>query len=79
MGALIDLTGQRFGRLVVLNRETPRGTNASWRCKCDCGNEVVVFRQNLRMGNTKSCGCLSREIKSSTMRSMWAKWKECQQ
>ena len=58
----IDLTGQRFGRLVVI-REYGRskGGFVLWLCKCDCGNELVVRSVNLRSGNTQSCGCLQRE------------------
>lgn len=58
MGKLIDLTGQRFGRLTVLRQE---GTNhhrqALWLCECDCGKEIRVAGYNLRTGNTSSCGC----------------------
>lgn len=59
MGSPIDITGQRFGRLVAIEvaQEKPR----KWRCKCDCGNEAVVLTRDLRNGNTKSCGCLRRE------------------
>lgn len=59
---LKDLTGQRFGRLVVIRREgsTPQRL-ATWRCLCDCGSECVVSRTCLIRGNTKSCGCLNSE------------------
>lgn len=51
---LIDIKGQKFGRLLVLEKSpTPR----MWRCVCDCGNEVLVTGPNLRQ-HTKSCGCL---------------------
>lgn len=52
----IDLTGKRFGRLVVQRRH---GTNhdATWECLCDCGNRHVVNGNHLRRGATKSCGC----------------------
>ena len=56
----IDLTGQRFGRLLVLY-ECGRAKNGDvlWKCRCDCGNECVVDGCNLRRGNhTSSCGCL---------------------
>ena len=64
----IDLTGQPFGRLIVI-REYGRDKhgNVLWLCRClgkngdDCGKEVVVTTNNLRRGHTKSCGCLSRE------------------
>lgn len=68
MGKLIDLTGQRFGRLTVVKKVNPddvwyigSDTSALWLCKCDCGNEVVVLSRCLRRGNTKSCGCYRRE------------------
>ncbi len=62
MPKLVDLTGQRFGRLVVLNREKNRKSNATWLCKCDCGNQKIVVGDYLRTGRTKSCGCLDKEI-----------------
>lgn len=66
MSKLIDLTGRRFGRLTVMERYgrhevSPGVTYATWLCKCDCGQEVVVIGQNLRQGATKSCGCLRKE------------------
>ncbi len=61
MPKLVDLTGQRFGRLVVLNREKNRKSNATWLCKCDCGNQKIVVGDYLRTGRTKSCGCLDKE------------------
>lgn len=63
-----DLTGQRFGRLLVLNREgSDRNKNALWRCRCDCGTEKVVCGRDLKNGDTKSCGCLHRESVKQTM------------
>ena len=63
MSALKDLTGQRFGRLVVLRRDqNDRNGKATWRCQCDCGKEVVVVGANLRTGDTKSCGCMHYEF-----------------
>ena len=56
------LTGQRFGRLTVLEEEPqrdPRG-RVKWVCRCDCGSIVSVAGADLRSGNTKSCGCLRR-------------------
>jgi len=58
---LIDMTGQRFGRLFVVERDLSVRKNAMWKCICDCGNETVVSGINLRSGNTKSCGCLKLE------------------
>lgn len=60
MGTLIDLTGQRFGHLTVVERVgSDKWGVAIWRCKCDCGAEVVVSGGKLRRGHTKSCGCSS--------------------
>lgn len=66
MPKLIDLTGERFGRLVVLERlenyVSENGSSATmWKCKCDCGNIVNVRSSNLRNGHTRSCGCLFDE------------------
>lgn len=57
----IDLTGQRFGRLVVIRECGRKNGHVAWLCRCDCGVEVVVQSCDLRSGRTKSCGCLSRE------------------
>lgn len=63
MGKRIDLTGQRFGRLVVVRYVgRSRGKKNLWLCKCDCGNEKIVAVDKLHSGNTKSCGCLQREV-----------------
>lgn len=65
MPKLIDLTGQRFGRLTVLYRDTQKiGGKAYWICQCDCGKIISTMGVNLRKGVTKSCGCLSKEITS---------------
>ena len=58
MSGFIDLTGQRFGRLVVIKRSENIGRYTAWLCECDCGKEVVVKATYLRSGGTKSCGCL---------------------
>ena len=61
-----DLTGQRFGQLVVLYREPHNNpcNKVVWRCKCDCGAETTVIGSRLNTGKTKSCGCL---IKKTTI------------
>lgn len=54
----IDLTGQRFGRLVVVERAGSNAHGAAmWRCVCDCGGEARVRGDGLRSGRTRSCGC----------------------
>ena len=67
MTKLIDLAGRRFERLVVLSRTTHRG-GARWRCRCDCGNEVVVRSTQLRLRGTRSCGCFTREVNADRHR-----------
>ena len=58
----IDLTGKRFGRLVVLSRqENTKSGKAKWLCKCDCGNTTIVTSDSLKSGHTSSCDCLRRE------------------
>jgi len=62
MGRFIDLAGQRFGRLVVVEPTGERkGGHVVWRCLCKCGNEHFVAVDSLRGGFTKSCGCLQKE------------------
>lgn len=61
-----DIAGLRFGRLTVAEfagtvKTSSGGASARWRCVCDCGGDAVVCGSMLRSGNTKSCGCLSRE------------------
>jgi len=57
---LIDMTGQRFDRLLVLSRASNRADdrNTYWLCECDCGKQTIVSRASLRTKNTRSCGCL---------------------
>ena len=68
MGKFIDETGNRYNRLTVVERApTPKGKYGGWwKCKCDCGNEIVVFGTLLRNNNTKSCGCLQKDFAKST-------------
>lgn len=57
----LDLTGQRFGKLVVLEHAGSSQGGVLWRCRCDCGAEIVENRHHLTAGNRKSCGCAQRE------------------
>lgn len=59
---LEDLTGERFGRLVVQRLAGLQRTR--WQCVCDCGQVVVVLAAKLKSGKTHSCGCFRREIAS---------------
>lgn len=62
MGKMINLEGQKFGRLTVLseNGRTSKGA-VIWLCECECGRMINVRGDNLRSGDVKSCGCLRRE------------------
>ncbi|MFZ5669141.1 MAG: hypothetical protein ACOY4K_06580 [Pseudomonadota bacterium] len=64
---LIDITGQRFGRLLVVAKaRSPSPSGGSlWLCRCDCGTEKLLNSSNLRNGTTRSCGCLLTETASA--------------
>ena len=63
MPRALDLTGQTFGRLTVIERKgSDKQRNALWECLCTCGNTTVVAAIELRRGHTKSCGCLKIEM-----------------
>lgn len=51
-----DLTGQRFGRLIVVRKGENKGKYTTWVCKCDCGNVKCIRTDSLRSGVTVSCG-----------------------
>lgn len=58
---LDDLTGRRYGRLVVIERSENKGEKTCWVCKCDCGNMLLVMSNSLKSGHTSSCGCFQKE------------------
>lgn len=60
---IVDLTGERYGKLVVLELDHVEKSKRYWKCQCECGNTTVVREGNLRHGITKSCGCLKKETK----------------
>lgn len=61
----VDLTGERFGRLLVVERTGSRNGNALYKCVCDCGEVSYVKSNNLFSGTSKSCGCLERELRKA--------------
>lgn len=61
MGKLKDLTGQKFGKLTVIERAENQGKYTCWLCKCECGTLITVRSTNLLTGNTKSCGCYKKD------------------
>ena len=66
MSGCKNLTGQRFGRLTVIERKGSKRINnsyhANWLCKCDCGNYIETTTYYLKSGSTRSCGCLAKEL-----------------
>ena len=56
----LDLTGQRFGRLTVIAPAENVGRRTAWRCRCDCGGELVAKTVHLRAGKVTSCGCAKK-------------------
>jgi len=63
MGKARDLIGKKFGKLIVIEREGSNNYNAAcWKCKCDCGNEIITQTGSLTTGNTQSCGCSYKEL-----------------
>lgn len=64
MGNFIDITGQRFSRLVVLERGPNEHEHTLWKCRCDCGALCYRRGDRLRAGTVKSCGCLYRETRN---------------
>ncbi|MGR6957258.1 hypothetical protein ACU63S_21585 [Klebsiella aerogenes] len=73
---LKDITGQRFGKLLVLHSvtdETRKFNKTRWLCKCDCGNEVLKHGSHLRANkdNVQSCGC-SKKIRSGSLSNLYS-------
>lgn len=69
---MIDITGQKFGRLYVIERDKikkGRRTGAFWKCRCDCGNIVTVYGYDIRQGSVRSCGCLHHDQLVNRLRS----------
>lgn len=62
-----DLTGQRFGRLVVVGLHPTETRKTYWVCQCDCGNMKIVRSDSLQCGAIRSCGCLKKEQDSKNL------------
>lgn len=69
MSKINDLTNQRFGKLLVIERapkpQNSKSTSVFWKCKCDCGNEKIISGNVLTQGKAKSCGCYNKEFHSN--------------
>ncbi len=65
-----DMTGMKFGRLSVIEEAgRDKFGNTTWKCRCDCGNIVVLVGYQIRSGHTQSCGCLHIESTSKLNKS----------
>ena len=63
-----DLSGQKFNRLTVLYPKGVKNGHMTFLCECECGNTIVTDGYKLKSGNTKSCGCLRREVTGARAR-----------
>lgn len=64
MAKYVDLTGRRFGRLVVLQRvENAKNGSSQWLCECDCGKKRIHTAGVLNYGSVQSCGCYGKEVR----------------
>lgn len=76
MGKFQDLTGQRFGRLTVIERTRNIGKYTAWLCRCDCGNKKIIKSKSLKDNSTKSCGCLQKEVARKYMSEKMRKYPD---
>lgn len=77
----IDLSGLRFGRLVAVEKLEDDSVerydkSVPWKCKCDCGNEIIVSCSKLRAGYRKSCGCASVSKKRNVYECVYGKLQD---
>jgi len=59
---LIDITGNKYGRLTVIERAPNKKKKPMWNCLCECGNKITARSDQLKCGDTKSCGCFRKEV-----------------
>lgn len=60
MSKFQDLSGKRFGKLIIIERAPNIGKWTAWLCKCDCGNYIVAKSANLKRNAVLSCGCMNK-------------------
>ena len=73
----IDLTGKRFGLLLVLKKASKTEREISWKCKCDCGKVKTHKGGDLKSGRTTSCGCkrITQNGWSKKGHPLWDRWQ----
>lgn len=71
MAQKINLVGKKFGRLTVIEeaKKHTKSSAAHWLCECECGNRKIVLSHNLRDGQVRSCGCITKERLSELSKS----------
>lgn len=69
----LNLIGQKFFKLLVLEEVSSINNRTAWKCLCDCGIIKIVKTDNLRDGSTKSCGCWNDEQRSKRAENMYSK------
>ena len=62
---VIDITGNRYGKLVAVRFSHSHNSNAHWVFICDCGTETIVAAHSVKRGDTQSCGCHRREVSAN--------------
>ena len=67
---ILDLVGERYGKLTVIERVIDETKRSKWLCQCDCGNKKVIRNDALRakVKPTRSCGCISSNMQDLTGR-----------
>lgn len=79
MGRFIDLTGRKFGQLLVLERAPDKITGSKprvmWKCRCVCGERVIVRASSLTQGTTVSCGCKKKKHGYANKERLYETWK----
>jgi len=61
MGKLVDISGQRFGKLTCLEMVGRKNGHVQWKFACDCGTVITTRGGDVRQGKTTSCGCYRNE------------------
>jgi hypothetical protein len=69
MGKVKDLTGHKYGKLTVIAPNKPENGYMTWKCKCDCGGEIIASSNRLKTGGVKSCGCMRTKSAQSAGKS----------
>lgn len=65
MSSFQNLTSEKFGKLLVVERSGYIGAKIAWSCLCECGNVKRISATNLKNGHTSSCGCLQKQLQSA--------------